>query len=91
MRLAHPPDAARTELATVKAKAALQTSQEQRKQAAAEANRVAERLTKAQAERESARKEAGRAREETAQLRGQVEALQFQAADLTRILATRGE
>lgn len=84
-------DATRAELVNVKAKAeaAVQTHQEQRKQAAAEANRVAERLTKAQAERDSARKEAGKAREDTAQLRGQVEALQTQNADLTRALADR--
>ena len=84
-------DAARAELASVKAKAeaAVQTHQEQRKQAAAEASRVAERLTKAHAERDNARKEAAMAREEAAQLRGQVEALQSQAADLMRALAPR--
>lgn len=82
-------DAARAELASVKAKAeaAVQMHQEQRKQAAAEASRVAERLTKAHAERDGARKEAATAREEAAQLRGQVEALQAQAADLMRALA----
>ena len=84
-------DAARAELASVKAKAeaAVQMHQEQRKQAAAEASRVAERLTKAHVERDGARKEAAIAREETAQLRGQVEALQAQAADLMRALAPR--
>ncbi|WP_296753542.1 DNA-binding protein [Thiobacillus sp.] len=84
-------DAARAELASVKAKAeaAVQMHQEQRKQAAAEASRVAERLTKAHAERDGARKEAATAREEAAQLRGQVEALQAQAADLMRALAPR--
>lgn len=84
-------DAARAELASVKAKAeaAAQTHQEQRKHAATEANRAAERLTKAQVERDSARKEAGKAREEAAQLRGQVEALQTQNADLMRALADR--
>lgn len=82
-------DVARAELASVKAKAeaAVQMHQEQRKQAASEANRVAERLTRAQAERDSARKEAGKAREDAAQLRGQVEALQSQVADLMRALA----
>lgn len=82
-------DVARTELVSVKAKAeaAVQAHQELRKQAAAEANRVAERLTKAHAERDSARKEAAKAREESAQLRGQVEALQVQVADLMRALA----
>lgn len=84
-------DAACAELASVKAKAeaAVQMHQEQRKQAAAEANRVAERLTKAHAERDGARKEAATAREEAAQLRGQVEALQVQVADLMRALAPR--
>lgn len=84
-------DAARAELASVKAKAeaAVQSHQEQRKQAAAEANRVAERLTKAHVERDNACKEAAMAREEAAQLRGQVEALQSQAADLMRALAPR--
>lgn len=84
-------DAGRAELASVKAKAeaAVQMHQEQRKRAVAEANRVAERLTKAHAERDSARKEAAKAREEAAQLRGQVEALQAQAADLMRALAPR--
>lgn len=84
-------DATRTELASIKAKAeaAVQMHQEQRKQAASEANRVAERLTRAQTERDSARKEAGKAREEAAQLRGQVVALQTQSADLMRALADR--
>ena len=54
-----------------------------------EANRLAERLTKAHAERDSARKEAAKAREEAAQLRGQIEALQLQVADLMRALAPR--
>ena len=72
-----------------RAEAAVQTHQEQRKQAAAEANRVAERLTKAYAERDNARKEAAKAREEAVQLRGQVEALQSQVADLMRALAPR--
>lgn len=85
-------DAARAELAAVKAKAdaAVQTYQEQRKQAASEANRGAERLTKAQAERDEARKEAAAAREEAAQLRGQTEAMQAQVAELMRALAQRG-
>ncbi|MDA8127660.1 MAG: DNA-binding protein [Betaproteobacteria bacterium] len=84
-------DAACAELASVKAKAeaAVQMHQEQRKQAASEANRVAERLTKAHAERDHVRKEAAKAREEAAQLRGQVEALQVQVADLMRALAPR--
>lgn len=84
-------DAARAELVNIKAKAeaAVQTHQEQCKHAATEANRVAEGLTKAQAERDSARKDAAKAREEAAQLRGQLEALQVQVADLMRALAPR--
>lgn len=80
----------RNELANVKARAdaADQSHQEQRKQAAAEAHRQVERLTKAQAERDTARQEAGQAREDAAKLRGQVEALQTQAGELTRALAT---
>lgn len=63
--------------------------QEQRKQAAAEAHRVAERMTKAEADRDTARKEASSAREDAAKLRGQVEALQTQASDLMRALAAQ--
>jgi len=81
-------EAVRDELATVaaKAQAAEQTHQEHRKQAATEAHRVAERMTKVETERDTARKEASSAREEAAKLRGQVEALQTQAADLMRAL-----
>lgn len=84
-------DQAHSELATVKARAeaADQSHQEQKKLAAAEAHRTAERLTKAQTERDQARAEAGTAREETAQLRGQAEALQVQVKDLMSALAER--
>lgn len=58
--------------------AAEQTHQEHRKTAAQEAQRLVDRMTKAEAERDAARKEAGSAREEAALLRGQVEAMQTQ-------------
>ena len=82
-------DAVATELSTVKAKAeaAEQAHQEQRKQSAQEAHRQAERLTQAEADRDAARREAGAAREDAAKLRGQVEAMQAQAADLMRVFA----
>ena len=50
---------------------------------------MAERMTKAEADRDEARKEASSAREDAAKLRGQVEALQTQAADQLRALAAR--
>lgn len=62
--------------------AAEQEHKEQRKQAAAEALRVAERLTAIQAERDEARKEAAQAREETARLAGRVDVLAEQNAAL---------
>ena len=46
-------------------------------------------MTKAEGERDKARTEAATAREEAAKLRGQVEALQTQAADQLRALASR--
>lgn len=81
----------RAELAKVQAKAeaAEQSHQEQRKTAAQEAHRAAERMTKAEGERDKARTETATAREEAAKLRGQVEALQTQAADQLRALASR--
>lgn len=84
-------DQARSELVRVKTKAEAveNTHQEQRKQAAAEALRMAERLTQAQGDRDKARKEAGAAREDAAKLRGQVESLQAQAGDIMRALAAR--
>lgn len=79
------------ELATtkVKAESAEQAHQEQRKLSAQEALRVAERLTKIEAERDAARNEAASAREDAAKLRGQVEALQAQAAELMRAIGNR--
>jgi len=79
------------ELATVKAQAvaADQVHQEQRKTAAAEAHRTTERLVKIEAERDQANKEAGASREDAAKLRGQVEAMQSQVADLMRAIEAR--
>lgn len=85
-------DQARGELATVKAK--VEAREEQRKLgAAAEAHRLAERLTKTQGERDQASSAAAAAREEAARLRGKVEAMQAQIENLTRALAaqTKGE
>lgn len=81
------------ELATAKAKAEAQAEahQEQRKTMAQEAARQAERFTKAQAERDQAHKEAGQAREEAATLRGQVNAIKEQNAQLMQTAqAARG-
>lgn len=73
-------DAVITELATVKATAAA---------AAQESSRQVERLAMAEADRDAARKGAGSAREDAAKLRGQVEAMQAQTADLMRVFADR--
>ncbi|HGE8473010.1 TPA: DNA-binding protein [Serratia marcescens] len=66
----------RTELAAVKAKAQAdaEAHQEQRKLAAQEAARQAERFTTVQAERDEARQEAKAAQEEAAMLRGRLDA-----------------
>lgn len=83
--------AAVAELATAKAKAeaAEQSHQEQRKLAAQETHRAAERTARLEADQDAARKEAGAAREEAAKLRGHVEAMQTQNADLMRALADK--
>jgi len=73
----------RTELADVR-----QAQQEQRKTAAQEALRAAERLTVTQAERDEARKETAKAREETAHWRGQVEALKEQQRGFLEAIKT---
>jgi chromosome segregation ATPase len=69
-------DALHQELATVKAKAdaAAETHQEQRKTAAAELNRAAERMAKLEEKVSLAGKEARAAREEAATLRGKLQA-----------------
>ncbi|MDE9387426.1 KfrA protein, partial [Pseudomonas aeruginosa] len=59
-----------------------EAQQEQRKQAAAEAHRMAERLTAAQAERDQATKAAAQAREDAARLAGQLDTLKEQSAAL---------
>ncbi len=86
-------DALRTELVTVKAKAeaAQDAHQEQRKQAAAEAHRTAERMTATQTERDQASKGERQAREEAATLRGQLDALKDQSAQLMQAVKTQGE
>lgn len=85
-------DALRTELATVKAKAeaAQEAHQEQRKQAATEAHRTAERMAAAQTERDQASKGERQAREEAATLRGQLDALKEQNAQLMRAVKSQG-
>lgn len=84
-------DQVRADLATVKAKAdaAEVAHQEQLKAVNQEAQRAAERLAKAEAGQVQANKDAGAAREDAAKLRGQVEALQMQAAELVRALSDR--
>lgn len=73
-------EATRAELVKVQAKAEAQAEAhaEQRKQAAQEAHRAAERLTKAQTERDEAQKATAEARERAAGLAGQLEAVQQQ-------------
>ena len=65
-----------------KAEAAQEAHQEQRKQAATEAHRTAERMATAQTERDQASKGERQAREEAATLRGQLDALKEQNAQL---------
>ena len=76
---------------TAKAEAAEQAHQEQRKQAATEAHRAAERMTKAQAERDDATKAATEARERAAGLAGQLQAMQEQNAALLAAIKPQGE
>ena len=82
-------DRLRDELSTVKAKAeaADQAHQEQRRQAAADAQRQAEQLTATQAERDQARQEASKAREDAARLAGQLQTHQEQTAAILARLA----
>lgn len=86
-------DRLRAELAAVKAKAeaAEVSHQEHRQTAAKEAHRVAERMTKAEADRDSARADASAAREDAAKLRGQLEAVQTQHAELMALLKPKAE
>lgn len=84
-------DQLRVELATTKARAeaAEQQHANQLKQLGLDAERVAERAAKAEEAREVARKEAGEAREDAAKLRGHVEAIESQRAELVKVLAER--
>lgn len=86
-------DATRVELvkAQTKAEAIEQAHTEQRKQAATEAHRAAERMTKAQTERDDATKAAAEARERAAGLAGQVEAMQQQNAALMAAIQPQAE
>ena len=67
---------------TAKAEATEQAHQEQRKRAAEEVHRTAERMTKAEGERDDATKAATEARERAAGLAGQLQAMQEQNAAL---------
>ena len=81
-------EAARAELVKVQAKADAQAEAHvaQGKQATAETNRTAERMTKTEAERDTARKEAGEAREAAAKLAGKLEAVTSQNAELLAVI-----
>ena len=86
-------DTARLELVRVQAKAeATEVGHaEQRKQAAAEALRSAERMTQAQAERDEATKAAAEARERAAGFAGQLQVLQEQNAALLAVIKPQAE
>lgn len=86
-------EATRLDLARVQAKAEAteQAHVEQRKQAAAEAHRAVERLTKTQAERDDAARAVAEARERAAGLAGQLQAMQEQNAALLAALKPQGE
>jgi chromosome segregation ATPase len=92
-RAADAADALRNELATVKARAeaAQESHQEQRKQTATEAHRMAERVATAQAERDQAGKGERQAQEEAATLRGRLDALQEQNAQLMQAVKAKSE
>jgi chromosome segregation ATPase len=85
--------AARTELMMMQAKAEAteQIHAEKRKQAAAEAHRVAEKLTKVQGERDAAAQATAEARERAAGLAGQLQAMQEQNAALLASIQPQGE
>ena len=78
----------RNEIAAAKAKvdAAEQAHQEQRKEAAKEAQRCAEKLLAAQKSHDAIAKEAATARETAARLSGQLEAVQAQNKALMETL-----
>lgn len=84
-------EALRGELATVTAKAdaAEQLHRDQKKAAAEEALRQAERFTRVQEQRDTQAKETAQAREQAAHLAGQVETLKAQCAALTARLGAK--
>jgi len=86
-------ETARAELVKVQAKndAQAEAHAEQGKQAAAEINRTAERMTKIEADRDSARKEAGEAREAAAKLAGKLEAVTSQNVELLAVIKPPSE
>ena len=76
---------------TAKAEATEQAHAEQRKRAAEEVHRTAERMTKAEGERDDATKAATEARERAAGLAGQLQAMQEQNAALLAAIKPQGE
>ena len=92
-RLQADLDQVRGDLAGVKASAEAERQQhaEQRKATAAEALRIAERMTKAEADRDQERRDAGKAREEAARLQGMVDAMTTQHGELMRAVVAAGE
>jgi colicin import membrane protein len=91
LEVATERDQVRADLAAVTAKADAieQARQEQRKAAELDATRSGERLAKAEAGQERAHQEASAAREDAANLRGQVEAMKAQVAELMQVLAAK--
>jgi colicin import membrane protein len=84
-------DQVRVDLAavTAKAQASEQARLEQRKVVDQEVKRATERLAKAETSSEKAHQEAGAAREDAANLRGQVEAMKTQVAELMQAMNDR--
>ena len=82
-------DQVRGELVAMQARAeAIELArQEQRTTAELEGKRVGERLAKAESGQEKAHQEASAAREDAANLRGQIEAMKAQVAELMQVLA----
>lgn len=91
LEVATERDQARSDLAAVTAKADAieQARQEQRKAAELESTRSGDRLAKAEAGQEKAHQDASAAREDAANLRGQVEAMKAQVAELMQVLAAK--
>ena len=91
LEVATERDQARAALAAVTAKADAieQARQEQRKAAELESTRSGDRLAKAEVDQEKAHQDASAAREDAANLRGQVEAMKAQVAELMQVLAAK--